>query len=133
MNNHHVYHADGSLPEGAQTFVFGSNLSGQHLGGAALVAALHYAAESGVHEGPTGRAYAIPTVAARLAGPLCIEDIAAAVTRFLAYATARQHEEFFITRIGCGIAGHKDEVIAPMFFNAPPNCSLPQPWRRYLE
>jgi hypothetical protein len=44
---------------------------------------------------------------------------------------ARQHPElrFFVTRVGCGLAGYTDKVIAPMFKNAPANCELPPTWR----
>lgn len=45
-----------------EIFVFGSNLEGQHHGGAARTAHEKFGAEWGVGDGPTGRCYAIPTM-----------------------------------------------------------------------
>lgn len=45
-----------------EIFVFGSNLQGQHMGGAARMAYEKFGAEWGVGDGPTGRCYAIPTM-----------------------------------------------------------------------
>jgi hypothetical protein len=44
---------------------------------------------------------------------------------------ARQHAEqrYFVTRVGCGLAGYTDADIAPMFATAPDNCRLPPGWR----
>jgi hypothetical protein len=111
-------------------FVFGSNLAGQHAGGAALFARQRRGAELGVGEGRTGQAYAIPTCDAWIR-PLPLDQISGSVTAFIAYA--RQHPEltFEITRIGCGIAGFRDDEIAPLFAGAPENCQLPEGWREF--
>jgi len=45
-----------------EIFVFGSNLEGQHKGGAAKAAHLKFGAKWGVGVGLTGQAYAIPTM-----------------------------------------------------------------------
>ena len=45
-----------------EIFVFGSNLAGQHKGGAARAANLKFGAEWGVGVGLTGQSYAIPTL-----------------------------------------------------------------------
>lgn len=127
-----TYHQDGTGPALSQVFVFGSNLSGLHAGGAARAAADLYGAQTGVAEGPTGRSYAIPTVQAGFNGALSLAEIKAAVVRFLAYAYAHPEQRFLVTRIGCGIAGHRDADIAPMFADAPCNCSLPDAWSPYL-
>jgi len=47
---------------GERIFVFGSNLSGIHGAGAALFALRNYGAVYGIGAGPTGNAYAIPTM-----------------------------------------------------------------------
>lgn len=45
-----------------EIFVFGSNLAGKHIGGAARQAFQNFGAEWGVGNGPSGRSYAIPTM-----------------------------------------------------------------------
>jgi hypothetical protein len=113
-------------------FVFGSNLRGIHGAGAALEAKLHYGAQTGVGEGRTGMAYAIPTkiTPSRARRQMPLDGIQAAVERFIAYATSESDEEFLITRIGCGLAGYEDEEIAPMFIGVPDNCVLPPRWKK---
>ena len=106
--------ADGEI------FVFGSNFQGAHRGGAARVAKEKYGAVWGIGEGLQGKSYAIPTMEG-------LENLAPAVQRFTSFA--RQHKElkFFVTAIGCGIAGYQPEEIAPMFLDAAylPNVYLP--------
>ncbi len=109
-------------------FVFGSNLAGRHGAGAAKYAHATYAAEHGKGEGRTGRAYALPTKDKKLE-PRSLFDIQASVYTFLAYTVEHPELEFFVTRIGCGLAGYEDEQIAPMFLLAGANCTLPDGWR----
>lgn len=45
-----------------QIFVFGSNLNGNHAGGAARLAKDSFGAQDGVGEGMTGQSYAFPTL-----------------------------------------------------------------------
>lgn len=45
-----------------EIFVFGSNLNGNHYGGAARIAYEKFGAEWGVAEGLSGNTYAIPTL-----------------------------------------------------------------------
>lgn len=127
------YHIDGSAPKPGQVFVFGSNLSGHHSGGAAAAATTHYGAVWGAASGRTGQSYAIPTVNEDLSDRLHLVDIKASVTEFLIYAGEHPDETFFVTRIGCGIAGHQDQDIAPMFLDAPSNCCLPDRWMTIIE
>lgn len=126
-----TYHQDGSAAPAGHVFVFGSNLSGRHGAGAARAAVTHYGAVMGVAEGLAGNSYAIPTVARDLAYTLPLADIQLSVERFLRFASARPEQQFFVTRIGCGLAGYEDHEVAPMFKLAPPNCSLPLPWRPF--
>ena len=95
-----------------EVFVFGSNLKGMHGGGAALAAWRHFGARLGQGVGLQGQSYAIPTMQG---GP---ETIRPYVDEFIEFA--RQHRElvFYVTRIGCGIAGFRDEEIAPLFAQA---------------
>lgn len=126
-----TYHQDGSAAPAGHVFVFGSNLSGRHGAGAARAAVTHYGAVMGVAEGLAGNSYAIPTVAHELAYTLPLADIRIYVERFLRFANAHPELRFFVTRIGCGLAGYADHEVAPMFKHAPPNCSLPLPWQPF--
>lgn len=92
-----------------EIFVFGSNLSGSHGGGAAAAAVRYFGAIWGQGVGMQGQSYAIPTMHGG------VEAIKPYVDEFIEYA--RQHQEltFLVTRIGCGIAGFKDEQMAPLF------------------
>lgn len=128
-----AYHADGSAAAPGQIFVFGSNMSGIHGGGAARAAHQQYGAVWGVAEGRTGQSYALPTVRENIVGPLSLTDIQAAVERFLTYAHHNPEMRFLVTRVGCVLAGYSDAEIAPMFRDAPLNCSLPETWMRHLE
>lgn len=127
-----LFHQDGTVPDGVWVFVFGSNLLGLHGGGAARVAFERYGAEYGVAEGRTGSAYAIPTLG-RKYEQLSLPRIHEAVGIFLQHARSAPHEKFYVTRIGCGIAGFDDMEIAPMFAGAPGNCSFAEAWRPWIE
>lgn len=118
--------ADHQWQEG-EIFVFGSNLRGAHGAGAALDAVVDHGAVGGVGEGLTGRAYAIPTKDERIA-VRSLEEIAESVERFKAFARLAKATKFFLTRVGCGLAGYRDEDIAPMFADAPPNVRKPEGW-----
>lgn len=113
-------------------FVFGSNLAGRHGKGAAEHAARYYGAEIGVGEGPTGRAYALPTKDRDLR-PLPLQEIAAHVEAFLAHARSRPVTTFLVTQVGCGLAGYEPQQIAPFFASAPANCFLSAEWIPHYE
>lgn len=104
-------------------FVFGSNLVGVHGAGAAREAYENFEAVWGIGKGPTGRAYAIPTKDKELK-TLPLSVIQGHVEQFLRYAANNPRTEFFVTAIGCGLAGYEPEQIAPMFQGAPLNCTL---------
>ena len=112
-------------------FVFGSNLAGKHNGGAARVAAENYGAVNGQGEGRQGVSYAIPTLDGDFER-LFLSEISESAKRFIAYAQLYDDLDFMVTRIGCGIAGFKDEEIAPMFLDAPPNCQFDSAWMQWL-
>lgn len=121
---------DKVCPEGA-IFVFGSNESGYHGGGAAATAVKAYGARMHKGFGPQGNSWAIPTKDWTI-DTLPLEDIRPYVQRFLAYAKSFEETypkvRFFVTRIGCGLAGYTDADIGPMFVGAPSNCILPEGW-----
>lgn len=125
------YHLDRTVPvELGWIWVFGSNLAGRHGAGAAEVARLQFGAEYGVGHGPTGRAYGIPTKSGNLK-VLSYQQIQKSVEEFLSYARSHPEMRFFVTRIGCELAGFKDAQIGPLFAKAPLNCSLPKEWKAY--
>lgn len=125
------FHPDGTVPEDGQVWVFGSNLAGRHGKGAALVARERFGATPGVGRGRMGNAYGIPTKTATLR-VRSLADIAHDVADFIAYARHNKAERFFVTRVGCQLAGYADGQIARLFAEAPLNCSFPDPWRRWL-
>ena len=92
-----------------EIFVFGSNLHGFHSGGAARAAMDKFGAEWGVGVGRTGQTYAIPTMHGG------VDTIKPYVDEFVEYAKAHPELRFLVTRVGCGIAGFRDEDIAPLF------------------
>ena len=118
-----------------EVFVFGSNMQGQHIGGAALCAYNHFDAEWGVWEGMTGKCYAIPTVDFESVERMKLQEIEECVDRFIEVAKVEEDLTFLVTPIGCGIAGFLVEEIAPMFERALslPNVILPQEFLNNLK
>lgn len=111
-----------------EVFVFGSNLAGMHGGGAAWVAFRKFGAEMGVGVGLSGQSYAIPTMQGG------VETIKPYVDEFIAFAKEHPELFFYVTRIGCGIAGFRDKQIAPLFAEAiyVTNICLPETFVDYL-
>ena len=95
-----------------EIFVFGSNLAGAHGGGAARLAYKRFGAVWGEGVGLHGQTYAIPTMQGG------VETIKPYVDAFIRFAKAHSQLKFLVTRIGCGIAGFRDEEIAPLFTDA---------------
>ena len=92
-----------------EIFVFGSNLQGMHGGGAARLAYEKFGAIWGQGVGLQGQSYGIPTMHGG------VEDIKPYVDEFIEFAKSHPELTFLVTRIGCGIAGFRDEEIAPLF------------------
>ncbi|NLA62947.1 MAG: hypothetical protein GX857_06950 [Bacteroidales bacterium] len=95
--------------ENYEVFVFGSNLQGQHAGGAAVIAEQKFGAVWGEGVGLHGQTYAIPTMHGG------IEEIKPYVDEFIEFAKQNPNLKFLVTRIGCGIAGFTEEEMAPLF------------------
>ncbi|MDE7426209.1 MAG: hypothetical protein K2M79_00215 [Muribaculaceae bacterium] len=110
-------------------FVFGSNLKGLHMSGAARTAVEKFGAVMGQGEGIQGKSYAIPTMFSS------VDEIKPYVDRFLRLATEWDQNTFYVTRIGCGIAGFTDEQIAPLFADALDlyNVRLPETFVKVLR
>ena len=107
-----------------EIFVFGSNLQGMHEGGAAYAAYRKFGAIMGQGVGLQGQSYAIPTMQGG------VETIRPYVDEFIKFAKQHADLTFLVTRIGCGIAGFRDEEIAPLFADAhnADNIVLPEGW-----
>lgn len=113
-------------------FVFGSNLAGRHGKGAALHALQYEGAKYGQATGRQGNSYAIPTKDHFLK-PLPLGDIQGHIDTFIVYAYDHRDEDFFVTRVGCGLAGYNDKEIAPMFEDVPDNCEMSPEWQHIIE
>lgn len=127
-----TFHKDGQRGSVNEIFVFGSNLAGIHGAGAAEVARVYYQAEMGVGVGRTGYAYAIPTKDRQISNTLDLIVIKQFVDDFIEYTKANPQLKFFVTRVGCGLAGLRDDQIAPMFKGAI-NCSFAEQWKPWLN
>lgn len=117
------------LPEGG-IFVFGSNEAGIHGAGAARLAFNSFGARKYLGFGPAGQSFAIPTKDWDVQ-VLPLDVIEFYVKRFIAFVNSIQEDEvvrFYVTKIGCGLAGYKVEDIAPMFSSLRNNVNvyLPQ-------
>lgn len=110
-------------------FVFGSNLAGRHHGGAARTAVLRFGAVMGQGEGLQGRSYAIPTMQGG------VQTIRPYVDKFIEFAKREQALTFYVTKIGCGIAGFQISEIAPLFKDAigVKNIRLPREFAELIE
>ena len=105
-----------------EIFVFGSNLSGHHGGGTALLAMNKWGAIWGQGVGLQGQTYGIPTMQGG------VETIRPYVDEFIQFANKHPEMTFLVTEIGCGIAGFTPQEIAPLFAKATTteNIHLPQ-------
>lgn len=101
-----------------EVFVFGSNLSGVHGAGAARLAYEKFGAVWNNGVGIQGQSYAIPTKSFGISRSLFVEEIRPYVEEFIKYATCHTGNTFFVSAIGCGLAGHTAEDIAPLFKKA---------------
>lgn len=79
--------------------------------------------------GMYGQTYAIPTMQGG------VETIKPYVDDFIRFAKEHPGLTFLVTRIGCGIAGFRDEQIAPLFADAinVENIILPMSFVKCLE
>ena len=111
-----------------EIFVFGSNLQGLHGGGAARLAYNKFGAIWGQGVGLQGQSYGIPTMHGG------VDAIKPYVDEFIEFAKSHPELTFLVTRIGCGIAGFRDEDIAPLFKECikMENICLPKSFHEYI-
>lgn len=104
--------------KGGEVFVFGSNELGLHGSGAARIAR-QWGAGLGQGFGMMAQTFAIPTKDWEIE-QLPLEVIKFYVDRFIAFADRPMSKrwKFYVTKIGCGLAGYTPKDIAPMFEQA---------------
>lgn len=110
-----------------EIFVFGSNQAGVHGAGAAKYARERHGAIMGQGEGLQGTSYAIPTKDWTIR-TLPLDIIRIFVDRFLDFAREHPEMSFYVTPIGCGLAGYKRADIEPLFKDMPANCRFAETW-----
>lgn len=123
-------------------FVFGSNVQGEHVGGAALFAFQNCGATYRKGFGFQGGSYAIPTCirltdkdGIRYTKPFDnVNQIKPYVDLFANDAEQYPNMTFYVTKIGCGIAGFKANEVAELFRPClyMENVVLPEEFVRYL-
>lgn len=111
-----------------EVFVFGSNEKGLHYGGAAKTAYERFGAVMGEGVGLHGMSYAIPSMGGLTIMGEYIKD-------FCDFAKAHPEKHFFVTEIGCGIAGYNPSDVAPLFEDCLDleNVSLPSSFWECLQ
>jgi hypothetical protein len=115
-------------------YVFGSNLKGIHGSGTAREALLHWGAIFGQGKGLQGRSYALPTKETPYRS-LSLAGIESEVLDFIDCAKANPDLTFYVTQVGCGLAGYTPNVIGPMFREATKlsNVDLPDEFIKEIE
>jgi len=115
-----------------EVFVFGSNLQGWHRRGAAHTAKDNFGAVYGVGIGLQGQSYALPTcswIGKDTLEPLPLHEITTHLLNFYKFAGENSELVFYMTKIGCGLAGWTVADIAPLFLeneiHRPKNVVLP--------
>ena len=128
------YHIDNTLPGNIKDyiFVFGSNISGIHGKGAALEARRIFGAKIGIGYGLTGQSFAVPTKDKRII-TLPLNEIKKYIDKFITFTHEHSELSFWVTRIGCGLAGYSNKDIAPLFKQCNINCNFPIEWKEFLE
>lgn len=104
-------------------FVFGSNSEGLHGKGAAKFAQDFFGARTGVSRGLCGKSYAIITKKDwRKQKSSSLDEITDEMEEFYHFAAEHQELMFFMTELGCGLAGyHHTEIMRCMlpFYQEP--------------
>lgn len=114
--------------ESNQIFVFGSNLAGHHLGGAAKQAHEQFGAEWGVGEGLTGQCYAFPTLDVAFR-KVSLRSLVNSRNRLYKFCKHNSDKEFLLTKVGTGIAVFQENEMKDLFCDPPKNLILPDDWK----
>lgn len=106
-----------------EVFVFGSNASGAHGGGAARFAYERFGAVWGQAEGLQGQSYGIDTMSG-------LDVFEQQARRFVSFAAEHPQLRFLVTEVGCGIAGYRPAQVAGFFEGVGANVVLPLTFQR---
>ena len=132
MTKYHNEEIVTSLPAD-HIFVFGGNMAGRHGKGAALTAVRYFGAKYQVSNGPAGQSYAIPTKDQYIR-TLSLNSINENIKLFKFYVMAHPELTFYLTPIGCGLAGYQPKDIAPLFYTLKDlNVIFPVSFKPYLD
>jgi hypothetical protein len=104
-----------------EVFVFGSNAIGSHGAGAAKQAKEHFGAVEGIGQGLVGQSFAIDTMGRK-------ERIKEGADMLRDTALRLPALTFYLTKVGCGIAGYSEDEIKPLFRDMPSNVIKPEGW-----
>ena len=100
-----------------EIFVFGSNEAGMHGGGAAKTAQEKFGAIYGVPFGLMGQSFAIPTKDRNIK-TLLLSNIQNYLVSFIKFAIDNPQLKFYLTKIGCGLAGYTTNDIKLILWEA---------------
>ena len=109
-----------------EIIVVGTNMNGAHGGGAARFAACRFGLVEGVAEGLSGQTYAFPTLNKDYSKRTLLQM---AYSKVKLYQVAEENPEkmFYVTKVGCGIAGFSLEDMRQVFKGpTPENVVLPK-------
>jgi hypothetical protein len=113
-----------------EIFVFGSNTSGEHFGGASRYAYDHFGAVWGKAEGLQGNSYGVITLDFFGKISIGIPFITEQVLKLYSFASGHPELTFLVPKIGSGISGFKVEEIRTIFISLrpvqPDNIVLPK-------
>jgi len=115
-----------------EVFVYGANPEYRHGKGAALTAMHQFGAIYGKPGGLQGQSYGIVTKELRYKThpPVTLAQVREGIRRFVAFSQTRPDLVFYVTKIGCGLAGFRVEEIARIFHQEIPepldNVVLPE-------
>ena len=117
-----------------QVFVIGTNEAGRHGAGAALVAKLNWGLDYGRAFGICNQSFGIPTKDKDLK-VLDLSRIEFYVGGFIDFVQNNPEKEYYVTEVGCGLAGYFVHDIAPFFYDLKDfdNVWLPRKFRLYYR
>lgn len=115
--------------EDYEVFVFGSNLNGNHIGGAAKLAKDEFGAEELVGEGLKGQSYAFPTLDKEMQ-KVSAEEFKKSIQKLIDCANKNTTNIFLVTKVGCGIAGFTEDKVKEYFteFKGKLSANIILPW-----